>query len=126
MAHIECGTCTDRLLSRLAENEDVLLKFGTLVVEGLHNGRITPACERLLDNFISSKNDSHGQATLAQGLQSRVASPLEDSIGRSSHSQSMAQRDPESPTRHFLTIASTEERRIDILLTLTASQRSHW
>ncbi len=43
------------------------LKFGILVVEGLHTRRITPDGERLLDNCIPSKNDSHELATLAQG-----------------------------------------------------------
>jgi cyclic beta-1,2-glucan synthetase len=47
------GRATDhQLLSRLAENEDVLLKVRTMLAEAIKvNRRITPAAEWLLDNF---------------------------------------------------------------------------
>ena len=49
---LSVGHAPDQLLSRLAENEDVLLEVRNLVAEAVQtNRRITPAGEWLLDNF---------------------------------------------------------------------------
>jgi hypothetical protein len=49
---LDGGHAPDQLLSRLAQNEEVLLHVRTLVAEAVQtNRRITPAGEWLLDNF---------------------------------------------------------------------------
>src|SRR3989337_3235263 len=49
---LACGRARDRLLIRLADNEDVLLGVRNLLTEAIKaNRRITPAGEWLLDNF---------------------------------------------------------------------------
>ncbi len=49
---LDAGQVPERLLSRLAENEDVLLKVRDLLIEAVkENRRIAPAGEWVLDNF---------------------------------------------------------------------------
>jgi len=65
------GLPRDRLLSRLAENEDLLLESHTLLTEDVkadrrinYTGRGMAARQLLFDR----RTDSHGQATLAEGF----------------------------------------------------------
>lgn len=57
---LSAGRPTDRLLTRLAENEDVLIKVCDLLTKAVKaNLQITPASEWLLDNFYLIEEHVH-------------------------------------------------------------------
>ena len=80
------GRAPDQLLTRLAENEGVLIGACNLLTDG---GQVEPpdcagrgmAARQLLSD---RRTDSHGQATLAQGLQPGTAALAERPVGRAS------------------------------------------
>ena len=80
------GRPRDRLLARLAENENLLLEVHNLLTEAVkvgppdYTGRGMAARQLLCDR----RTDSHGQATLAEGLQPGAAALVERPIGRAS------------------------------------------
>ena len=80
------GRPRDRLLTRLAENESVLLEVHNLLTEAVKaDRRITPAGEWLLDNFyLIEEQIRTAKRALAEGLQPGTAALAERPIGRAS------------------------------------------
>ena len=83
---LSLGRAPDRLLTRLAENEGVLIGVRNLLTEAVKaNRRITPAGEWLLDNFyLIEEQIRTAKTALAKGLQPGTAALAERSIGRAS------------------------------------------
>ena len=70
---------SDRLLSRLAENEGILIETRNLLTEAVKaNRRIVPAGEWLLDNFyLIEEQIRMARRHLPQGLQQKTAAIAE-------------------------------------------------
>ena len=79
---------SDQLLTRLTENEDVLIGVRDLLAEAVTaNRRITPAGEWLLDNFyLIEEQIRSARKHLPQGVQPRTALPAEQPIRGSAES----------------------------------------
>src|SRR5690242_5006158 len=77
------GRARDRLLTRLAENEEVLIGVRSLLTEAVQeNRRITPAGEWLLDNFyLIEEQIRTAKRHLPKGY-SQELPPLLNEIGR--------------------------------------------
>ena len=80
------GRARDRLLTRLAENEDVLLEVRNLLTEAIKaTRRITPAGEWLLDNFyLIEEQIRTARKHLPKGYSRELPRLLEWPIGRTS------------------------------------------
>ena len=78
LAQAGSGTAPDRLLTRLAENEVVLIDACNLLTEALTaDRRIAPAGEWLLDNFYLIEDQIRAAAALTEEVQPGTAAPGE-------------------------------------------------
>jgi len=81
---LSTGHDREHLLTRLAENEGVLLEVRDLLTEAVKaNRRITPAGGMAARQLLSHRGtDTYGQETFAEGLQQRTAPLAKGSVSR--------------------------------------------